>query len=771
MFINTLPLRVQLDGMSVAELLAQTQAQLVELLQYEHASLAQAQRYSGMRGGMPLFSAVLNYRHNAAPSNEADGGQISVLGGYERTNYPFTVAVDDDGEGLGITAQLDRRVSAQRVVEYMEQALAELARSVEQEGMGLALDVTIMPEQERRQQLEEFNATVAPYPADVLLQELIEAQVARTPQAVAVQCGAELLTYAELNARANQLAHYLRERGVGPDCMVALCVERGVSMLVATLGILKAGGAYLPLDPSYPPERLAFMLQDSAASVAVTQADFSHLSRAAVTVELDTHWPEIARYPQTNPTRSAVGLQGHHLAYVIYTSGSTGQPKGVLVEHGNLANFLQSMQREPGLSASDRLLAVTTLSFDIAGLELYLPLICGAQVVVASRAATADAAQLLQLIQQHDITVLQATPATYRLLLNAGWLGTAQLTALCGGEALPGELARKLKPRVKQLWNMYGPTETTIWSSSHAVDVEDAVVPIGKPIANTQIYVLDPRRQPVPVGVSGELFIAGAGVARGYWNRPELNAERFTTNPFSDQPGARLYKTGDTGRYRPDGTLEYLGRNDTQVKVRGFRIELGEVEAQLAKHAAIDQVVVVALPDSSGELRLVGYVTPAGAPDNEALRTFLKTRLPDYMVPGAYVRLDNMPLTANGKVDRKALPAPNLAGVLASYTKPHTELEQELCEIWRGVLDVERVGVNDNFFDLGGHSLLAVQLLTQLQERLSVSLPMRALFESPTVADLAGRIDAIRQLEGLANAARPQAAGQAAGQAVEEGWL
>ena len=590
-------------------------------------------------------------------------------------------------------------------------------------------------------QLAAWNATAAPRPDGGTVIELVATQAARTPAAVAVEGAGERLTYAELESRANQLARHLRGLEAGPGALVALATDRSPAMVVGLLGILKAGAAYLPLDPDFPAERLAFMLADAAVPVLVTQrAVLDGLPPTdARIVCLDSDWPDIAR-EDAGPLDGVAAPAD--LAYVIYTSGSTGRPKGVMVEHGALANFLAAMAREPGLAADDVLLAVTTLSFDIAALELFLPLTVGARVVLADRATAADGARLAARLAACGATALQATPATWRLLLAAGWAGAPGLVALCGGEALPRELADALLPRVGALWNMYGPTETTIWSAVSRVVPGTGPVPVGLPIANTTFHLLDPQGQPVPVGITGELHIGGAGLARGYLNRPELTAERFIPDPFAADPGARLYKTGDLARRRPDGQLEFLGRLDHQVKIRGYRIELGEVEAALAAHPAVRQAVVVAREDAPGDQRLVAYLVAAGAtpPAASELRPFLKAALPEYMVPAAFVALDTLPLTPNGKVDRKALPAPQAApgdGASRAVAAPGDTLELQLVALWEGVLGVRPIGVDDNFFDLGGHSLLAVRLFGEIERIFGRALPLATLFRAPTVGQLA----------------------------------
>ncbi|HEU4881296.1 MAG TPA: non-ribosomal peptide synthetase, partial [Longimicrobium sp.] len=463
-------------------------------------------------------------------------------------------------------------------------------------------------------------------------------------------------------------------------------------------------------------------------------------------LEMDADTPEWAGRPATNP--AVEGLTPAHLAYVIYTSGSTGRPKGVAVPHRGVVNLLRSMRDTVGMEPADRLLAVTTYAFDISVLEIFLPLLHGARTIVLPRERSADPAALAEAIRTYAPTVMQATPATWRMLVSAEWEGAPQMRALCGGEALPAELASAVRSRVGGLWNVYGPTETTIWSTSEAVGGDSAgtvggQVAIGRPVANTRVYVLDAAGEPVPVGVAGELCIGGAGVVRGYLGRPGQTAERFVADPFGGEPGARLYRTGDLARWRPDGTLEFVGRTDFQVKVRGFRIELGEIEARLAEHADVRQAVVLAREDVPGDVRLVAYVV--GDADAESLRAHLSTALPEYMVPAAYVRLEALPLTPNGKLDRKALPAPEGdAYASREYEAPVGKIEEGLAEIWTELLRVERVGRRDHFFDLGGHSLLALQVVSRVREVMGVELPLAAVFDNPVLAALGERILELR---------------------------
>jgi amino acid adenylation domain-containing protein len=593
-----------------------------------------------------------------------------------------------------------------------------------------------------------------------LLHRLFETQAARTPDAVAVAFEDQALTYSALDARSNRLAHRLRRLGVGPEVLVGLCVDRSPEMVVALLGILKAGGAYVPIDPSFPERRLALILDDARVAVLLTEQrlrpKLPALPEGTRVLHLDSVVAQLEDEPDMRVAPSATAA---NLAYVIYTSGSTGRPKGVQVSHGALANFLGSMRQTLGITGRDALLAVTTLSFDIAALELFLPLTVGARVELVPREVAADGARLTARLRETGATFLQATPASWRLLLDAGWEGTPGLSMLCGGEALPRTLADQLLGRGACLWNLYGPTETTIWSSADRVGADPGPsVPIGRAIANTSLYVLDAQLRPVPIGVAGELYIGGAGLARGYLNRPALTAERFVPDPFSDRPGARIYRTGDLARWRSDGRLEYLGRLDHQVKIRGHRIELGEIEAVLAMQPGIRQAVVVAHEEPSGGSRLVAYLVPRDetAPTVATLRAALESALPDYMIPSAFVVRESLPLTPNGKLDRAALPAPegDRSSASAGFVAPRDPVEETIAVAWSAVLGLPRIGVDDNYFELGGHSLLATQIVARVRDAFGVEVPLRVLFEAPTVAGLAAYVATARRA-GLARTAPP----------------
>ncbi len=708
---------------------------------------------------VPLISTTFNVVRGAAgfhwPGVESEIGFASK----SCNIFDLTFDVLDNGQDLRIECRHNLDLfdpeTMQRWLGHWKTLLAATAANPTQAVSALPL----LNETERRQLLVEWNDTRQDFPEDQCAHHLFEAQAIRSPDALAAVYQKESLTYGSLDQRANALAEQLKARGVGPDTLVGVYMERSLEMLIGLLGIWKAGGAYVPLDPNFPQERLKFIVEDSQAAVLLTQPDLlqdlpniAPGLTAADTLCIE-RMPNATTDPDSRKENAAsVIFNGasaeqrarhnpENLAYVLYTSGSTGRPKGVQISHRALVNFLTSTGRQPGLGASDVLLAVTTLSFDIAGLELWLPLVTGARVVIAPAEVAKDGKRLAALLADCGATVMQATPATWLLLLEAGWTGNKNLKILCGGEAWPEELVRQLLPRCGSLWNMYGPTETTIWSA--VGKIESAQIPrIGPPIANTQFYVLDACLQPVPVGVPGELHIGGTGLARGYLNRPELTAEKFIPDHLAGQPGARLYKTGDLARYQADGKIEFLGRMDQQVKIRGHRIELGEIEAALRQHASMKDVAVTVRDDEKGEKRLVAYlVARQTPPPSGELRSFLKEKLPEYMVPAIFVTLDALPLTPNGKVDRKALPAAVGQPEADEYAPPETPAEIAVAKIWCELFGRQRVGRHDNFFDLGGHSLMATQLISRLESFHGVERRLRDIFDSPTVAAMGQWLD------------------------------
>ncbi|MEG4011367.1 MULTISPECIES: non-ribosomal peptide synthetase [unclassified Microcoleus] len=703
----------------------------------------------------PLFQVLFSLRNVPTSQIKLPGVTLSSLE-IKGTTARFDLALDlEEGlEGINGTLEYSQDLfdasTARRIAGHFLTLLESIAANPEQPISNLQ----ILTKPEQQQLLFEWNNTQSSFPQDKCIHELFEAQTERTPDAIAVVFENECLTYRDLNKKANNLASYLQKIGVNPEVFVGIYVERSLEMMVGLLGILKAGGAYVPLDPAYPPERLGFMLEDAKISVLLTQKKLLETlpKNSASLVFLDADGEGISSCDEP-----VVGLQNSsNLAYVIYTSGSTGKPKGVQISHASVVNFLSSMRQQLAIADRDVWLAVTSLSFDIAALELFLPITTGSRVVVASREVASNGEKLLETLTNSGATVMQATPASWKMLLAAGWQGNNQLKILCGGEALPRQLANQLLWRGAAVWNLYGPTETTIWSTLYQVDRKDESVSIGRPIANTQIFILDRYLMPVPVGVFGELHIGGAGLSRGYLNRPELTAEKFIPNPFAEDgihascfihPSSfilseRLYKTGDLARYLPDGNIEFMGRSDHQVKVRGFRIELGEIEAVLSQYPAVREAIALVREDNPGDKRLVAYIVANSelkTQDSELindLRSYLKQKLPQYMMPSAFVLLEAMPLTPNGKIDRRSLKAPdkNTAEFESNFTCPRTPDEQLIAEIWAEVLGLERVGIHDNFFELGGHSLLATQAIARLREAFQIELPLRVLFESPTVA-------------------------------------
>ncbi|WP_316400957.1 non-ribosomal peptide synthetase, partial [Burkholderia pseudomallei] len=775
LFINTLPVRMRVAQTGVEASVKGTHAQLAELMRHEHAPLVLAQRCSGVPAQTPLFTSLLNYRYSkpkVAAAHIADG--IELLDGHERTSYPLSMTVDDHERDFTIVAKVCERIGPQRVCELMELALEQLTRALSANPGGELAELDVLPAAERTQVLHGWNETGRAYARDACLHQLFEAQVSRTPEAAAVICGDETLSYTDLDARANRLAHYLRGQGVGPDTRVGLALGRGVEMMTGLLAILKAGGAYVPLDPGYASERLRAILDDSRPAIVLADAAgrtaLDALAGAPPIADLQADASRWSALPSTPPR--VEGLTPRHLAYVIYTSGSTGQPKGVMVEHASVVNLWRALDEAIYRThpSARRVSLNASIAFDSL-VKQWVQLLSGRTLVVVPEPVRFDGRRLLDAIGRDRIDVFDCTPSQLALIEGArGPEDEAfpQVT-LVGGEAIgEGMWSELASASSRTYYNVYGPTECTVDATLARITAEHAPH-IGGPLANVRAYVLNERLSPAPVGVRGELYIGGAGVARGYLNRPELTRERFIDDPFV--AGGRLYRTGDLARWRTDGRLEYLGRNDFQVKIRGFRIELGEIEAQLAKVAGVREVVVLArdsaaavrdnatehaAPDAlspspetstatatatATEKRLVAYYT--GDADVVALRAQAAQHLPSYMVPSAYVRLDAWPLTPNGKLDRRALPAPaDDAYARAEYEAPRGAKEEALAAIWRELLHVERVSRHDNFFELGGHSLLAVQLVSRLRQALSVEVALSTVFDAPVLSALAERLEA-----------------------------
>ncbi|WP_425335590.1 amino acid adenylation domain-containing protein [Ralstonia pseudosolanacearum] len=738
-FVNTLALRVEVSGATVSGLLERVKANVLEAQAHQDLPFEQVvERVRPVRSlsHSPVFQAALSWLNTEAVglSLELEGLTIEgVDAGQAAAKFDLTLELRETSEGLTgsldyATALFDRE-TIERYLGYLQRLLKAMVENDSQEVSRIGL----LDEGERAQLLESWNETKAAYPDASTIHGLFEAQVRRTPEAIAVEHEGRQVSYAELNAQANRVAHALIGLGVGPDARVGLCAERSVELVVGLLGILKAGGGYVSLDPSYPQDRLAYMLEDSAPVAVLAQSNTrEQLGALSVPVlDLDGPLEEAEHDPQVT------GLEPHHLAYVIYTSGSTGRPKGVVVEHRNTVNFLAWAARAFPPASLARTLFSTSLNFDLSVFECFAPLTTGGRIdIVVNVLALGDGT--------HDVRLINTVPSALSSLLESSGLDPAVEVVNVAGEALKRELVERLfaQTQARRLYNLYGPSETTTYSSWVCMDRQTGFqAHIGRPIANTQIYVLDAYQQPVPLGVTGEIYIGGAGVARGYLNRPELTAERFVENPFHGEGRERMYRTGDLGRWLPDGSLEYQGRADAQVKLRGFRIELGEIEARLLQCAGVSEAVVAVREDVPGEQRLVAYYVSGEAIEAQALREQLQASLPEYMVPAAYVRLERLPLTPNGKLDRKALPAPEgQAYASTAYEAPQGEVEQTLAGIWQTLLGVERVGRHDDFFALGGHSLQAVRLVAQVRTQLGAELGLTELFAQPSLSAVAQAI-------------------------------
>lgn len=728
-FVNTLVLRTNLSGdPSFRGVLKRVKETCLGAYAHQNVpfeKLVEAVRPERDLSRNPLFQVMLALQNVPVQPLELTGLRLEPVD-LDRgaSQFDLTLFLREVEQGLdGVweySTDLFDRSTIERMTGHVQTLLEGVGADPDQR-IG-TLPMLTSGEQAR---IREWNDTAIEEPGRCV-HELISLQAAQAGARVAVECDGATLTYAELETRAERLAGHLRSVGVGPNVPVGILLERSAEMVVAVLGVLKAGGAYVPLDPAYPADRLTYMVEDSGAPVLVTQRGAAEALRLGAVRFVYVDQPAAERDTVARPSATQ-----EDLAYVIYTSGSTGKPKGVPVTHRSLANLLASMMREPGLTPGDTLLSVTTLSFDIAALELYLPLLVGARLFLATREEAADGHRLCGLLESGKVTVMQATPATWRLLLEAGWKRTPGLRVLSGGEALPRDLADQLLQRSSEVWNLYGPTETTIWSSAWKVEPGEGVVSIGRPIANTTLHVLDRYKNLLPVGVPGELYIGGVGLSPGYWNRPDLTAERFVADPFSGVVGARLYRTGDVARWLPDGRIQCLGRIDHQVKLRGFRVELGEIEAVLGAHPGIRHSVAHVHDAGNGDRRLVAYVVQHAdaAHTVTELRRHVREHLPEYMVPSLIVELERIPLTPNGKVDRRALPDPfgRADADGESFAEPRTPIERAIAAIWKEMLKVDRVGVRDNFFDLGGHSLLSMQVIARIERQLGRRLHPRAM--------------------------------------------
>ena len=769
-FLNMLPIRMDMrGGLSFGEVVLGVRQGMLSALEHVDTPFEEiVANLSHERDATstPIFQVTFSFERSPETRMDIEPGLKGSFQELALGNSVYDFSLELNQEDRDVSGWVDYSIELydeHYVRRFLDAFLMVLRNGVE--ALQTPVDrLPILSQDEREQVLNGFNATQAEYPREALIHELFEAQVERTPDAVAVQAEDGSLTYADLNSKANQLAHLLRalrdERGqpmVGPDASVAISTERSLEMVVGLLGILKAGGAYVPVDPEYPVERVEYMLKDSQARVLLTQKVLLERLPASVqatgmVVLLDEEGT-YAGQSQTNPGRQDTGITSRNLAYVIYTSGSTGLPKGVMVEHQGVCNLAQVQGNIFAVDDSSRVLQFASLSFDACTWELVMALSHGAQLHLGSTEVLMPGEPLCWLLEDRGITHVTLPPAALGVMENVPALEDLQVLVVAG-ETCPIGTARAWS-QGRRFVNAYGPTEATVCATMQVIDdgLDEAQsnLPIGRPIANARVYILDGQGQPMPLGVAGEIYIGGEGVARGYLNRPELTAERFVKDPFAGGEGARMYRTGDLGRWREDGTIEYLGRNDDQVKIRGFRIELGEIEARLLELQAVREAVVLAREDVPGDRRLVAYWTQGDKEQElevESLREHLKAELPGYMVPSAFVRLEAMPLTPNGKVDRKALPAPDASALVArEYEAPQGQAEEVLAAIWQELLGVEKVGRHDSFFDLGGHSLQITQVVSQVNEKLGVDVSVRMLFEHSTLKDLADVIDA-RNTEG-----------------------
>ncbi|MCC7053620.1 MAG: amino acid adenylation domain-containing protein [Gemmatimonadaceae bacterium] len=751
--VNMLPIRIAADpARPFDRMLAEVRSTTLDA--FEHQAMGFGSLLARLPiprdpSRSPLVSVIFNLDRSLPPSAMPFDGLEADLRTVPRAFENFELflnAIETDG-GIALECQYNTALFDATTIRRWLESYEVLLRGAAAAPSSPTGDLPVLTASDAAI-LDRCNDTAMALPPVRLVHRLVEAQVMQTPAAVAVTFEGQSLSYAELDRRANRLAHHLRAAGAGRDRLVGLCLDRSPDLLVGLLAILKCGAGYVPLDPNYPSDRLQFMATDAALSALVTETHLAgDLHRLApVVVRIDADADAIAARPATPLEPSPSDAGPDDTAYVIYTSGSTGRPKGVLVPHRAVVNLLASVRREPGLSASDVMLAITTLSFDIAVSEVLLPLTVGARIVLASRETATDGSALLQLIEASGVTVIDATPATYRLLLADGWRGSGSLRLICTGEAMPRDLAQVLTGCAREVWNGYGPTETTVWSTFARITAPVDRVLIGRPVANTQVRILDARGHQVPVGVPGELLIAGEGVSRGYLNRPDLTRERFIAMP--ETPGRCRYRTGDLVRLLATGELECLGRNDNQVKVRGFRIEPGEIESVIAQWPGVESAVVVAREDREGDVRLVAYVVAAAEQVvADGLRAHVRAALPEYMIPNLFITLPSLPLTPSGKVDRKSLPAPDAAadvGHERAFVEPRTASEAIVASLWADALGLDRVSVHDDFFALGGHSLLASQVLSRLRRDHGVLVPFRQVFESPTVEAFAATVDAVQ---------------------------
>ncbi|WP_348705006.1 amino acid adenylation domain-containing protein, partial [Tenacibaculum sp. 190524A02b] len=743
LFINTLPFFVELKG-SVSEYINEVKKRLGELLPHEQTPLSNIQSWSGISNEIPLFSALLNFRHSPISLEEEEESTIDlgveIIGSDERTNYPLTLSVDDFGVVFGLTVQADESIESEKVLSYMQGVLVELLEALKEEKSPVS-NLTVLSEAEISQLLEDFNATELAYPEEKTIVDLFEIQAQKTPEATAIVYEGEVLSYKDLDERSNQLAHYLESQGVCEEAFVGICIGRSLEMIVGILGILKSGSAYVPIDPEYPQDRINYMLEDAKINLVLSSTSSSKILNeieGLTTLTLDEEWSTIAQYSIES---SATTITPSNLAYVIYTSGSTGRPKGVQIEHKNVVSLCTSCDYI-SLNSDTVWLSTGSISFDATTIEYWGTLLNGGELVLTSTETLLNTTTFKELIEAKKVNTLWMTASWFHQVVEEDTSVFETLKyLLVGGDTVLFNYTNKLKglyPNLKII-NGYGPTENTTFSTTYTIEKSTSTLPIGYPIKNSYVYIVDSDLNLVPVGVAGELLVGGSGVGRGYLNNEELTKQNFIQNPF--KIGDRLYKTGDLAKWLPDGTIEFIGRKDAQVKIRGYRIELGEIENALSSLTSISHSCVLAKEDATGAKRLIGYVVSEETFDKELVQEELKEFLPDYMIPSFWISLDEMPLTSNGKLDRKGLP--EFDGIILSskeFVAPRNKTEEQLVAIWQNLLGIEKIGIHDNFFELGGHSLLATRLVSMIRKVQGIEISIQSVFEHATISDLATHI-------------------------------
>ena len=751
MFINNFPMRITpLEQMTFPQMFEMCRKKFYEAYDNQNLPIdriVEELKVTRTPNISPLFQVMFNLLNMFDEEISLGGSKMEwVDKRRDVAQFDFSLHIYETKGSLSCVLEYNTNLFKRSRMERMAGHFLEMVSSLMQNPEQKIRKIPILTEKEKEVILGEWNATTVDFPHEKCIHELFEDQVLKTPGIIAIRDDNKAITYTELNEKANKLARYLHDSGAVESSLVSICMERSTDILVALLAVLKSGCTYIPLDPIYPKDRLALILEDGNPALMITEKKL--LESLPQTETKNIFIEEYESYQHYSGENPSFSVTPNTVAYLIYTSGSTGKPKGVQLEHFSVVNFLASMAKQPGITPDDVILAVTTISFDIAGLEMYLPILYGASIFVASQETSMNPDLLIQKIEESKATILQATPVTFRMLNSAEWGGAKGLKILCGGEAMPKDLAYDLVSKCGELWNMYGPTETTVWSTVEKVEVDEndkiGYINLGRPIDNTFIYVLNTEFQPVPIGYPGELFIGGDGLARGYFNLPAMTQEKFISDPFSDIPGARMYRTGDLVQQTEEGKLEFLNRVDSQVKIRGFRIELGEIESAISQFGTIKNNVTIVREDTPGDKRLVAYIIKEDEKvDVAELRQFLKTKIPDYMIPSAFVFIEQFPLTPNGKIDRKMLPSPVEAAPQQAkvYLEPKTETEKRLAAIWSDVLKIKQIGTDEDFFSIGGHSMVAVTLMVKIEKELGTRLPLAVLFDHSNIHDMAELLD------------------------------